>query len=228
MQSSRKRLTKEELHEDEFTATMFKLIGYLESNYPKVLAALGVVAVVIVIGYFIQHSANRRTQTALAAIGDVQVALMQGNTSSAATKAQTIIRDYSGENIAGRALVTLANIYFDQGRYDEATAHYRQFLDVIDDPRGPEGFGANAGIAAAMEAQGNLAGAAQEYASYADRFAQTPFAPLALKEAGRCYLAAGDLDQAKQTYLRIRGEYRASPSSRIAQTELEILGILTD
>ncbi len=40
MQGDRKRLTKEELHDDEFTTTMFRLLGYVESNYTKILAAI--------------------------------------------------------------------------------------------------------------------------------------------------------------------------------------------
>ena len=62
MQSSRKRLTKEELHQDEFTSALFRLVGYAEKNYPKILAGLGVVVVVGLIGYFIRDSSNRRTQ----------------------------------------------------------------------------------------------------------------------------------------------------------------------
>jgi len=226
MQSSRKRLTKEELHRDEFTAALFRLVGYAEKNYPKILAGLGVVVVVGLIGYFIQDSSNRRTQAALDAIGDVEVALMQGNTSSAITRAQAIARDYPGEKIAGRALVTLANIYFDQGRYEEATSHYRQFLDVIDDPADPQGYGAWAGIASAMEAQNNLLGAAGQYTAYADKHGQTTFAPLSLLEAARCYQSADDPDRARETYLRVWADYRTAPAAREAETQLAILGHL--
>lgn len=223
-----KRLTKEELHEDQFTASLFRLIGYCEREYPKILAGVGVLVVVGVIGYFIQDSAQKRTQAALDAIGDVQVSLMQGNTSSAITKAQAIVRDYSGDHIAGRALVTLANIYYDQGRYDEAITHYRQFIDTAERQDGPEVYGAWAGIAAATEAQGNAIGAAQQYLGYADKHGDTPFAPIALSEAARCYTVAGDLEKARQTYLRIRDDYPESPAARTAATELGILGHLVD
>jgi TolA-binding protein len=224
----RDRLTKEELHDDEFTESIVRIVSYVEHNYPKILAGLGAVVVAILIGYFVQDSANRRTQAALDAIGDVQVALMQGNTSSAITKAQAVIRDYSGEDIAGRALVTLGNVYYDQGRFDEATSHYRQFLEASDNPGGPEGYGAYAGIAASMEAQGNAAGAAQQYLSYADRFGKTPFAALALLESARCNGVAGQVEEAKSIYQRIRADYASSSAARSAQTELELLGIVAD
>lgn len=225
---ARDRLSKEELHDDEFTAAIYRFIGYAEQNYPKLLAGLGAVVVAVLIGFFIQSSAEKRTQAALDAIGDVQVALMQGNTSSAITKAQAIVRDHSGEDVAGRALVTLANIYYGQGRYDEATSHYRQYLDATADPEGPEAYGAHAGIAASMEAQGNVVGAAQQYLSYADQHGNTPFAPLALSEAARCYQAAGQSDQASQIYQRIRTDYASAPTARTAETELELMGTVVN
>ena len=228
MQGDRKRLTKEELHDDEFTTTMFRLLGYVESNYTKILAAICAVVVILLIGYFAQQSSQRHTQAALEALGDVQVALMQGNTSSAITKAQSIARDYAGEDSEGRALVMLANIYFDQGRYDEASSHYRKFLDATDDKSGPQVFGAWSGLASAMEAQGNWFGAAQQFVTYADQHSKTAFAPFALKEAGRCYRSAGNLDDAKLTYLRIRADYPKSPEARFAATELAMLGTLVE
>ncbi len=226
MPSSSKRLTKEQLKRDEITASLFKLIGYSEKNYPKILAGLAAIVVLGMIGYFVQDSANRRTQAAYDAIGDVEVALMQGNTSSAITRSQAIVRDYSGEKIAGRALVTLANIYFDQGRYEESTGHYRQYLDALDNSADPQTYGAWAGIAAAMEAQNNLVGAAEQFVAYADKHAQTTFAPLALMEAGRCYQLADDLERAKQIYLQIWSGYRNAPVARAAETELAVLGHL--
>ena len=221
---SEKRLTKEELNQDEFTASVFKFIGYAENNYPKLIAGAGAVVLVVLIGLFIQDNANKKPQAGIDAIGDVQDSLMQGNTSSAITKAQAIARDYSGEEIAGRAVITLANIYYDQGRFEEATAQYQQFLSQVSDASGPQGYGAHAGIAASMEAQGNAIGAAQQYVKYADSYAQTPYAALALLEAGRCYIAAGNTDQAIQVFKRIRQEYAASSQARQAQTELEVLG----
>lgn len=221
---NQKRLSKEELTQDEFTASVFKFIGYAEQNYPKLIAGAGAVVVLVLIGVFIADSANKKAQAGIDAIGDVQVSLMQGNTSSAITKAQAIARDYSGEEIAGRAVITLANIYYDQGRFDEATAQYRKFLSDVSDESGPQGYGANAGIAASMEAQGNTAGAAQQHETYANSYGNTPYAPLALLEAGRCYISAGNLAQAKVVFERIRKDYASSTQARVAQTELEILG----
>jgi predicted negative regulator of RcsB-dependent stress response len=223
-----KRLTKEELHDDEFVSALYAIIRYVENNYPKVLAGIGVVVVISLIGYFIQESANRRIAAANDAIGTVQVALMQGNTSTAITNAQSVIRDYEGEPVAGQALTTLANIYFDQGRFDEATTHYRQFLSTNDANFGPEEFGAWSGIASSMEAQGNLSGAAQQYLSYADRFSNTAYAPLALFQAARTYKLAGSTDSAVNAYQRIVSQYSDSPAAISAKTELGILGVVVD
>ena len=224
----RDRLSKEELHDDEFTSAIFRLITYTEENYPKILAGLGAVVVASLIGFFIQDNANKRTQAALDAIGDVQVALMQGNMSSAITIAQAVASDYSGETIGGRAILTLANIYFDQGRFEESSAQYHKFLDGADDPSGPEVYGATAVIASCMESQGNPLGAGQHLLSYADSHSQPPYVPLALMEAARSYLAGGNPDRAKETLQRVIGDYPESAVNRAAKTELGILGIHVD
>jgi TolA-binding protein len=179
-------------------------------------------------GYFIQQSSIRRTQAAIDAIGVVQVALMQGNTSTAITNAQSIIRDYEGEPIAGRALITLANIYFNQGRFEEAVTHYRQFLGATENASGPEAYGAWSALGAAMEAQNDMNGAAQQYSSYTHAHRSTPFAPLALMEAARCYKLAGNTDMAKQTYQRIISDYREATSASQAKSELGMLGVVID
>jgi predicted negative regulator of RcsB-dependent stress response len=223
-----KRLTKEELHDDEFVSALYGVIRYVEENYPKVLAGIGVVVVIGLIGYFIQESANRRATAAIDAIGTVQVALMQGNTSTAITNAQSVIRDYEGEPVAGQALTTLANIYFDQGRFDEATTHYRQFLSATDAKLGPEAFGVWSGIASSMEAQGNVSGAAQQYLSYADSHSETPYAPLALIQAARTYKLSGSTDSAVNAYQRIVSQYSDSPAAISAKNELGILGVVVD
>ena len=222
-----KRLTKEELHDDEFVSALYGIIRYVEDNSAKVLAGVGVVVVIGLIGYVIQESANRRAEAAIDAIGTVQVALMQGNTSTAITNAQSVIRDYEGEPVAGQALTTLANIYFDQGRFDEATMHYRKFLSATDAQLGPEAFGAWSGIASTMEAQGNLSGAAQQYQSYADSH-NTPYAPLALIQAARTYKLAGSTDSAINAYQRILAQYSDSPAAISAKSELGILGVVVD
>jgi TolA-binding protein len=223
-----KRLSKEQLHDDEFVSSLYWLIGYVEENYPKILAGFGVIVVIGMIGYFIQQSSNRRAQAAVDALGVVQVALMQGNTSSAVTSAQSIIRDYEGEDIAGRALITLANIFFDQGRFEEATTHYRQFLSATDDASGPEAYGAWAGLAGAMEAQNDLAGAAQSYESYVQANSAGAFAPLALAQAARCHKMAGNTEMAKQAYQRILADYGATAAANSVKSELGMLGVVLD
>ena len=223
-----KRLSKEELHDDEFVNAIYRLIAYSAENYAKILAGVGALVVIGLIGYFIQQSSIRRTQAALEAIGVVQVALMQGNTSTAVTTAQSIIRDYEGESIAGQALITLANIYFRQGRFEEAETLYKKFLAETGNVTGPEAYGAWTAIGAVMEAQNDLKGAAQQYLSYTKEQGSTPFAPLSLMEAARCYQMDGNLNMAKQTYQRIITNYPEVPSATQAKSELGMLGVVVD
>ena len=224
MQSERKRPTKQELKEDEVITWLLQALAYVEDNYPKLLAGLGAVVVVILVGVFINTYTEGQAQDARNALGDVRIALLQGNTSGAIEQAERIVEDYSGQPSAQQTLILLGNLYFEVGRHAEAQATYQKYLDVHGD-EGPTGYGARTGQAACMEVQGNYAGAGEEYAAYADQHSSSSFASLALKEAARCYRLAGDIEKSQDIYRRILNDYSKSLIAPVARAELRQMGI---
>ncbi len=224
MQSSRQRPTKQELKEDEVITWLLQAWTYVEDNYPKLLAGLGVVVVAILVGVFINSYTESQAQDARNALGDLHITLLQGNTSGAIEQAEQMVEDYSGQPSARQALILLGNLYFELGRHAEAQATYQRYLDAHGE-EGPSGYGARSGQAACMEAQGNYADAGAEYASYADEYKSTPFAPVALKEAARCYRLVGDVEKSQDIYRRIMSDYAKSSIAPVARAELRQMGI---
>ena len=202
-----------------------QLWGYVQNNYPKLLAGAGAVVIVVLIGVFIKQQSDRRTRVAMDALGEVNISLAQGNNDEAVLQAEKIAKDYSGKPAARQALILLGNLHFAQDRHSEARISYQEYLDTYGD-EGPSGYGARAGIAACLEEQGKYREAAEEYAAYADKYPASPFAPMVLKEAARCYRLAGDSEKAQASLQRIVDGYSESAAARTAKAELTQMGVL--
>ncbi len=225
MQRAHGRLTKQEIKEDELMAWGMKTWGYVEQNYPKILAGLGAVVVLALVGVFIKHQSDRQAQAAIDALGDVRIALYQGRADDAILQAERVVEDYSGKPAAGYALLLMGNMYYELGRHTEAQTAYQRYLSDYGD-EGPSGYGAWTGLAACLEEQQSFLEAAQKYAAYADKYASSPFAPIVLKEASRCYLQAQEFEKAQEVLERIVNHYSESKVARTARADLTEMGVV--
>ena len=194
MQGHRGRITKKELKEDEFVTRAVQVSEYIQGNYPKVLAAIGALLIVILIGVFVRNEIGRREKESVEALGNARVSLMSGNIEEALHKAERVVNDYAGKPAASQATLFLGDVNFGQQQWAQARSYYETYLDEYGS-EGPGGFGAWTGVAACMEEQGNVTEAGREYLAYTDRHVTSPFAPIALSEAARCFDAAGDAAQ---------------------------------
>ena len=224
MQNPRKRLSKEKIKEDEVISAFFKAWGWVEENYPRLLAGLGAVIAIVLVVAFVNDGNKRKSLEALDVLGEAQIALFEGNTAEALLKAEKVANDYEGENAAGQALLLLGNVQYEMDRHVEAQVTFQRYLDGFGS-EGPGGFSAWTGIASCLEIQGNSIEACSKYAAYADGNATASFASLALKESGRCYLSAGDTEKAKAQFKRILDEYSSASAARFAKAELNKLGV---
>ena len=223
MQGTRGRLTRRELRQDEFVNRILAAWAYVEENYIRMLVAVAGVVILILLGVYVMHRMDVQAREAVEAEGRVRVLLLQGQVDDAILEAERIADAYGGEAAAGRALQLAGGLYFETGRYAEAQAAFEKYLQEFD-AMGPTGYSAWSGVAAAMEEQGNPAGAAARYQAFADEFEDSPFAPNALKEAARCYRVSGDSDQARILLQRILDRYSRSPAVRGAQEQLGQMG----
>ena len=187
------------------------------------LVAVAGVVILILLGVYVMHRMDVQAREAVEAEGRVRVLLLQGQVDDAILEAETNCRCLWWEAAAGRALQLAGGLYFETGRYAEAQAAFEKYLQEFD-AMGPTGYSAWSGVAAAMEEQGNPAGAAARYQAFADEFEDSPFAPNALKEAARCYRVSGDSDQARILLQRILDRYSRSPAVRGAQEQLGQMG----
>ena len=133
------------------------------------------------------------------------------------------MEQHAGGPAADQALLMLGNLYSDLGRTSEARAAFQKRLDQYGES-GPEGYAAKAGLATALEDMGNLAEAAAEYRSYAERHPDSPFAPISLEEAGRCYRIAGDTAKAAEVYRSIVEKHPQSSARQVAEEQLGLMG----
>jgi TolA-binding protein len=218
------RMTKQELKEDEFVNKIMNAWGYVKENYPKVIAVVGGVVILILIGVFIKQQADEQTRASVDALGEVRIALMQGQIDNAIAQAERVAENFSGKSAAGQALHMVGNLYFDSSRYAEAQVAFQSYLDNYGS-EGPMGYASWSGIAACMEEQGDVAGAADKYVSFTDMASQSPFAPMALKEAARCQQSTGNSDGSIALLKRIIDSYPKSSAARSAKAELKKLGV---
>lgn len=223
MQGTRGRMTRRELRQDEFINRILAAWAYVEENYVRVLAIGGGVVVLILIGVFVMQQMDAQAREAVEAEGRVRVMLLQGQVDDAILDAERVAEAYGGDAAAGRALQLAGGLYFETGRYAEARAAFEKYLQDFE-TTGPARYSAWSGIAAAMEEQGDPAGAAARYQAFADEFADSPFAPNALREAARCFRASGDTAQARMLLQRILDRYARSPVARSAEEELKQMG----
>jgi outer membrane protein assembly factor BamD (BamD/ComL family) len=205
----------------EWLLTIWKKI---EDNYATILAGIGGIAVAVLIFVFINNQQAQEAQEAREALGQVYIDLFEGRVDEAINKSQELASQYSGEPVGKEALIASANLQFEQKRISEARASFQSFLDQYSSD-GVLVYGAWSGLAACHEAEGNFMQAAEQFKSYADKHPDTPFAPVALKEAGRCYQLANQSQQAQSVYQVVVDKYHDSSISRIVTNELKMMGV---
>ena len=225
MQQSRQKL--DERQNEELLAWLLNLWNQIEANYTRILIGFGIAIAVILIVVFVDHQQNQRTEAAHEALGDVYIALFEGRVSDAIAASQEVMATYEGEAAADEALMAVANLHFEEGRIAEARDYYQRYLQG-NSAEGPLGYGAWVGLASCLESEGNFAQAAKQFADYAAQHSTSPFAPVALKEAGRCYELGSMPQQAIDVYQMIVKDYSEAPVARFATGQLNMMGMETN
>ena len=213
--------------DDDLLAWFLNLWTKVETNYTKILMGFGIGIAVVLVLIFINRYQTQRAEAAQEALGDVYIALFEGRVSDAIATSQEVMASYQGEAAAREALMAVANLHFEEGRVADARTHFQKYLDE-NSVDGPLGYGAWSGLASCLESEGNFAEAAQQFASFSERKPESPFAPVALKEAGRCYELAQMQQQASDVYLKIVNQYSESSVARTARGQLSFMGVEVD
>lgn len=213
--------------QEDILVWFLKVWGQIEANYIRILTGFGIAIVAALIVLFFYRAQTQHAEAARIALGDVYIALYEGRVEDALVASEEVIETYAGEAEAGEALMALANLHYEEGRIAEARTYFQQYLDEYPTD-GPLGYGAWSGLASCLENEEKFAEAGQQFASFAEAHPNSPFAPIALKEAGRCYELGKMPQQASDAYQKIVNEYAESSVTRFAHGQLNMMGIEID
>lgn len=213
--------------QEDLLVWFLKMWDRIESNYIPILMGLGIAIAASLIVVFVQRDHAQRDQTAREALGAVYIALSEGRTEDAIAASRDVMETYADESAGAEALMTLANLQFEEGRIAEARALFQKYLDE-NSSEGPLGYGAWSGVASCLESEGKFAEAGRQFAAFADAQPNSPYAAIALKEAGRCYELGHRPTQARDAYQKIIAEYGAASVARFARGQLDMMGVETE
>ena len=213
--------------QEDILVWFIRVWGQIEANYIRILTGFGIAIVAALIILFFYRAQTQHAEAARSALGDVYIALYEGRVEDAIASSQEVMETYAGEAEAGEALMALANLHYEEGRIAEARTYFQQYLNEYPTD-GPLGYGAWSGLASCLENEEQFAEAGQQFAAFAEAHPNSPFSPIALKEAGRCYELGKMTQQASETYQRIVNEYAKSSVARFARGQLSMMGIEID
>ncbi len=213
--------------QEDILVWFLKVWNQIEANYIRILTGFGIAIVAALIVLFFYRTQTQHAEAARAALGDVYIALYEGRVEEALAASQEVIKTYPGEAEAGEALMALANLHYEEGRIAEARTYFQQYLNEYPTD-GPLGYGAWSGLASCLENEEKFAESGQQFATFAEAHPGSPFAPIALKEAGRCYELGKMPQQASDAYQKIINEYDESSVARFARGQLSMMGIEID
>ena len=213
--------------QEDILVWFLKVWNQIEANYIRILTGFGIAIVAALVVLFFYRGQTQHAEAARIALGDVYIALYEGRVEDALVASQDVIETYAGEAEAGEALMALANLHYEEGRIAEARTYFQQYLDEYPTD-GPLGYGAWSGLASCLENEKQFAEAGQQFATFAEAHPRSPFAPIALKEAGRCYELGKMPQQASDAYQKIINEYDESSVARFARGQLSMMGIEID
>ncbi len=222
MLKAQKKLTKREIKEDKFVEATMQARAYIEDNYKQVSIITGTVFIIflLIMGYNYVHSQTSEKSSTL--LGQAQLEYQNMNYTKARALLDRLETEYSGTDAADQGLLLLANLNYQQDKYQEASESYLAFTNVYDgsDILIASGY---AGYAACQEKMSNFAVAAQFYlkAQKAD--------PSFVESSNYLYLAAlnfisiEDFPAARKALNKIITDYPESQREQDAKAQLILI-----
>jgi tetratricopeptide (TPR) repeat protein len=217
------QVSKQTLKHDEFSESLLVAAEYVKRHATEV-AAVSVAIVIVIVGFaFISQSRAKSEREAGLMLSSVHGALYGGQFQQAEQGYNELIKRYGSTSAAKEALVSLGNLKFRQGQYDEA----RQFYARCAKSGSSNALIMNSAIggeAACAEQKGDFAAAGDTYLSFARKYPKEQFlASEALLAAGRCYVSARLPGKARVAFQTVVDSYGQTQSAAQAKTQLAML-----
>jgi hypothetical protein len=216
------RVVRTHLHDDPMSAATEKAADFLRENGRNLAIGLGVV-VVVAIGILVWNSTRSGGETAARGLlGRAQASLAQGQVEGAAGQLDELVRRHGG-TVAGRqGYLLLGEVELRRGNHTAAEGHFRGFIGKSSSS---DYFwsAAQRGLGVALENQGKHADAARAYEAALTGPIGDNEKGMALLDAARARILAGDTAGAHAAYDRVVKEFpatRAAATAKVRQAEM--------
>ena len=185
--------------QDASAEIMFKLWPWLEANRKRLIYLGAAALAVFFIWLFLSTQRQQREQSAGEAYTKFQLNQPPTLTVQQVVDGYSkIANDYSGTLAAQRAQLQAAAMLFGAGRYADSQAAFQKFLDA--GGSGALALGAQLGVAASLEAQGQLDAAAEKYHAVTTAYPESTEAITAKFAQGRVLELQGKPSEALTRY----------------------------
>ena len=222
MLKPKKRIHKQDLREDKFVKFSLQAKSYLDENYQKlsryVLVATGVAIVVL----FFYYNNKQASEEAYSQLGIAQIEFANGNLTNANERLVRLIDDFADTDAAEQGMFLLANIYYQQKKFDDARLYFEKFVDEYSgsDILLASGY---AGLAACEETADNFGRAAELYERAANMAPDFPESDHQFYLAALCYKKAGNLEKAKSIFSQLADDAKSESQMKEAEAQLVLL-----
>lgn len=218
MLQKKKKLSKKEIKQDKLFDLLHNAEMYFEKYKNKIFTYLVVVVVAAAAVYFYINQKSENNEKAGLDLSRIMslydqgayLEAIEGKQGSNIIGLKKIVEEYDGTENGETAKIYLANCYAYLGNYDEAIKYYEDYSGSIDYFKAAS----LAGQAGNYASQQNYEKAADLYLEASKMSNVNSQNPDYLLNAGIFYLKAGNIEEAKILFDRIKEDYSTSLSYR--------------
>ncbi|MGE5436438.1 MAG: tetratricopeptide repeat protein [Syntrophothermus sp.] len=227
MLSKRKKLSKKEIKEDKLVTTYYKSIEFFENNKQKIALYAGILAVVVVGIIFYVNYRNDQNEKANLELSRViplydagsYLEAIEGRKGTKVLGLKKIVEEYGNYEYGEVAKIYLANAYNMLGKFDEALKYYEDYSGSNDIYKATS----KAGQAGYYANKKEWEKAANLFMDAANISKENVLNAEYLLNAGIYYKEAGNLDEAKEIFKKVKKDYSNSMAAREVDRYLTVL-----
>jgi len=222
LKPQKRKINKKDLKKDPLLDSLMNAQSFYEGNKNSIIYAVAgalVIVLIIMWGTSIMEETEMEATTLL---GKAQIEYDQFNYSKSRDFLNVLKEGYSGTDAAEQGNFLLANLNFNEKRFEEARVLFEDFTGSYsgNDLLLSSGY---AGIAACQETENNYTGAAENYKKAYTAAGKLIQSAEYLYLAGLNFQNAGDANQAKDMFQKVIDEFPDSPKKYDAQTQMILI-----
>ncbi|MCK5086825.1 MAG: tetratricopeptide repeat protein [Melioribacteraceae bacterium] len=229
MLAKKKKLSKKVIKEDKLVTSFYETKKFYEQNQTKIVAVVGVIAVIIIAVVLYSNRIEENNFAASAELtrvlpiynsGSYQEAI-DGRPGTNVIGLQKIVDEYGNSEQGELAKIYLANAFYFMGDIDAALEYFEDYSGSNKDLVAA----ALAGKASCFEVKEDYKLAAEFYNKAANENKFNPSNPDYLLKAGINYIKVDQLMDAKNSLQEIKDNYKTSSASREVDRYLAVVDI---